>query len=52
MLGINLDDVKTVIGLMKNHLIALAVILVLAIVATVAVVKLPKAKKKLVRGNA
>ena len=52
MLGINLDDVKTVIGLMKGHLIALAVILVLAIVATVAVIKLPKAVKKLVRGNA
>lgn len=52
MLGINIDDVKTVIGLMKGHLIALAVILALAVVVTVAVVKLPKAKKKLVRGNA
>lgn len=52
MLGINIDDVKTVIGLMQGHLIALAVVLVLAIAATVAAVKLPKAKKKLVRGNA
>ena len=52
MLGINIDDVKTVIGLMKGHQIALAVILALAVVVTVAVVKLPKAKKKLVRGNA
>lgn len=52
MLGINLDDVKTVIGLMSNHLIAIAVCLVLAIVATVAVMKLSKAKKKLIRANA
>ena len=37
---------------MKNHLIALAVVLVLAIGVTVAAIKFPKAKKKLVRGNA
>ena len=52
MLGINIDDVKTVIGLMRGHLIALAVCLVLAIVVTIAVVKLPKKSKKLIRGNA
>ena len=52
MLKINIDDVKTVIGLMQGHLIALAVFLVLAVVVTIAVVKLPKAKKKLIRGNA
>ena len=51
VLGINIDDVKTVIGLMRGHLIALAVCLVLAIVVTVAAVKLSKGKK-LVRGNA
>lgn len=37
---------------MRGHLIALAVCLVLAIVVTVAAVKLSKGKKKLVRGNA
>lgn len=37
---------------MRGHLIALAVCLVLAIVVTVAAVKLSKRKKKLVRGNA
>ena len=42
MLGINLDDVKTVIGLMKNHLIAAAIVLVLAIAATIAVINCPK----------
>ena len=52
MLSINIDDVKTVIGLMRGHLIALAVCLVLAIVVTIAVVKLPKKSKKLIRGNA
>ena len=52
MLGINIDDVKTTLGLMSNHLIALAVVLVLALVVTIAVIKLPKAKKKLIRGNA
>ena len=37
---------------MRGHLIVLAICLVLAIVVTVAVVKLSKAKKKLIRGNA
>ena len=37
---------------MRGHLIALVVCLVLAIVVTVAAVKLSKGKKKLVRGNA
>lgn len=45
MLNINIDDVKTVIGLMRGHLIALAICLVLAIVVTIAVIKLPKAKR-------
>ena len=51
MLQINIEDVKTVIGLIQGHLIALAVFLVLAVVVTIAVKKLPKAKKRLVRGN-
>ncbi|MDD7674368.1 MAG: glycoside hydrolase family 3 C-terminal domain-containing protein [Oscillospiraceae bacterium] len=52
MLKINIDDVKTVIGLMRGHLIALAICLALAIVVTIAVMKLPKAARKLARGNA
>ena len=52
MLGINIEDVKNAIGLMQGHLIAIAVVLVLAIVATIAAIKLQKPLKGLVRGSA
>ena len=49
MLGINIEDVKTTLGLMQGQLIALGVVLALAIIVTIAVVKLPKPLKKLIR---
>ena len=52
MLGINIEDVKNAIGLMQGHLIAIAVVLVLAIAATIAAIKLQKPLKGLVRGSA
>lgn len=50
--GINIQDVLNVLDLLKTELIILGVALVLAIVATIAVIKLPKPRKKLIRGNA
>lgn len=52
VLGININDLITTLGLMRNHLIVLGIVLVLAIVVTVAVKKLGKAQKKLIRGSA
>ena len=52
MLGINPEDVKMAIDLMQGHLIAIAVVLVLAIAATIAAVKIQKPLKGLVRGSA
>ena len=52
MLGINMQDVITTLGLIKNYLIALGVILVVAIVVTIAAIKIKKPLKGLVRGSA
>ena len=52
MLAINIDDVMNVITSIQSYLIAIAVFLVLAIVVTVAVMKMKKATKKLVRKEA
>ena len=52
MLGINMNDVITTLGLIQGYLIALAVILVLAVVVTIAAIKLRKPLKGLVRGSA
>ena len=52
MLGINIEDVKTTLGLIQGQLIALAVVLALAVVVTVAAIKLKKPLKGLVRGSA
>ena len=51
MLGINLQDVITTLGLVQNYLIALAVCFVLAIVLTIAAIKIKKPMKGLVRGT-
>lgn len=52
MLGINMNDVYTTLGLLQNHLIALGVCFVLAIVVTIAAIKIKKPLKGLVRGSA
>ncbi len=52
MLGINIADVISVISSIQNYLVALCVVLVLAIVVTVAVLKLQKPLKKLIRKEA
>lgn len=49
MLDINWSDVFSILDLLKVHLIVLAAFLVVAIVVTVAVMKLKKPLKKLVR---
>ena len=51
MLAINIDDVKNVLNTCKPYLIALAVVLLAAIVVTVAVRKLATPKKKFVRAQ-
>lgn len=51
MLEINIDDVINVLNTCKPYLIALGVILALAVVITIAVMKLPKSKKKFVRAQ-
>lgn len=51
MLDINFSDVLNVIESIKGYLIAMAVILVLAIVITIAVHKLPKETKGVIRGE-
>ena len=52
MLAINIDDVMNVINSIKPYLIALGVCLALAIIVTVACMKLKKPLKKLVRKEA
>lgn len=52
MLGINLDDVKTVLGLMKYQLIFLAVVFVAALAVIIIAGKFKKPLRKLVRSNA
>ena len=52
MLGINMNDVLTTLGLLQNHLIAIGVCLVLAIIVTIAAVKIKKPARGLVRGTA
>jgi beta-glucosidase len=49
MLGINMDDVISVVESCKSYIIAIAVILVAAIVITIAVKGMQKPKKKLAR---
>ena len=51
MLSINLDDVMQVLTNIRSYLIAFGVVLALAIIVMVAVRKLPKAKKKMVRAQ-
>ena len=52
MLSINLDDVMQVLTNVRGHLIAFGVVALLAIVVMIAVRKLPKAKKKMIRAQA
>ncbi len=51
MLAINIEDVINVLNSCKPYLIALGVILALAVIITIAVMKLPKPKKKFVRAQ-
>ena len=51
MLAINIDDVINVLNTCKPYLIVLAIVLVAAIVITVAVRKMAKPKKKFVRAQ-
>lgn len=52
MLAINMEDVMKVLNACKPYLIALGVVLALAIIVTVACMKMKKSKKKLVRKQA
>ena len=52
MLGINIEDVKTTIGLLKPQLIWIGVFLLAAIIITIVAVKIKKPTKGLVRGTA
>lgn len=52
MLSINMNDVITVLNSCRSQLIALAVCLALAIIVTIAVLKVPKAARKLIRKEA
>ena len=40
MLGINMNDVITTLGLIQGHLIALGIVLALAIIVTIAAIKI------------
>lgn len=51
MLAINIEDVKNVLNTCKPYLIAIGIILVLALIVTVAVKKMPAAKRKLIRSQ-
>lgn len=51
MLAINIEDVKNVLNTCKPYLIAIGVVLVLAIIATIAVKKMQTAKKKFIRSQ-
>ena len=52
MLAINMDDVINVLNSCKPYLIALGIALAIAIIVTVACMKLKKPVKKLVRKEA
>lgn len=52
MVGINMDDVINVLNLIRVHLIAIGVILVLGIIVMAAVRKMVKAKKYMIRWQA
>ena len=52
MLSINLDDVMQVLTNVRGYLIAFGVVALLAIAVMIAVRKLPKAKKKMIRAQA
>ena len=52
MLEINWQDVANVVSTIIPHLVAIGIALVLAIVVTVAAIKVPKGSKMLVRGSA
>ena len=52
MLAINMSDVMNVITSIKSYLIAIGIIVAVAIVIMIAVMKLKKSTKKLVRGTA
>ena len=51
MLSINLDDVMQVLTNVRGYLIAFGVVALLAIIVMIAVRKLPKAKKKMIRAQ-
>ena len=51
MLAINIDDVMNVLNTCKPYLIALGIVLVLAILVTIAVKKVQTAKKKFIRSQ-
>lgn len=51
MLAINIDDVMNVLNTCKPYLIALAVVFVLAVVITIAVMKMQVAKRKFIRSQ-
>ena len=51
MLSINLDDVMQVLTNVRGYLIAFGVVALLAIAVMIAVRKLPKAKKKMIRAQ-
>ena len=51
MLSINLDDVMQVLTNVRGYLIAFGVVALPAIVVMIAVRKLPKAKKKMIRAQ-
>lgn len=52
MLSINMDDVMNVITSIRGYLIAIGIIIAAAIVISIAVMKLRKSTKKLIRGSA
>lgn len=51
MLAINIEDVMNVLNTCKPYLIALGIVLVLAIIVTIAVKKMQTAKKKFIRSQ-
>ncbi len=52
MLSINMSDVMNVITSIKSYLIAIGIIIAVAIVCMIAVMKMKKSSKKLIRGTA
>lgn len=51
MISINMDDVIKVINSCRNYLIAIGAVFLIAVIAVIAVRKLPEAKRKLVRSQ-